>query len=429
MSLTEATGKATNDDRPLEQRLAETVGLLNLVTAELVGLIGEALRTRAWEGFGIRSPEHWVVWRCGASPGRARRLVATARILDQLPEVAELFDGGSLSEDQTAVIVRHTDGDHDHEVAELAPSLTVPQLARVLPSLPRAEPDPPADDQPPGNDGATRPTRRSTRFAYGDDGMWWCSIRLPSDEGALVQKGLETGRDREFQLRNPNRREGDRGDPGDVTWADALLRLTQAGLDGLDPNSAAGRPPGERTQVILHLDADRQAPPRLHLGPVLPADIADYLSCDSTVRYLLMRRGQPVAMGRRQRSVSPRLRTTIEHRDGGCRVPGCDQSRWLHVHHIVHWTHGGSTDPGNLLCLCAYHHRMLHRGLLTIDGDPNLTDGLTFTDERGRRLQPAPPRPPRSPISSAAAADLGLPLPRWQHPPGERLDTRWINWN
>jgi hypothetical protein len=72
---------------------------------------------------------------------------------------------------------------------------------------------------------------------------------------------------------------------------------------------------------------------------------------------------------------------------------------------------------------------MLHRGLLTIDGDPNPTDGLTFTDERGRRLQPAPPRPPRSPISSAAAADLGLPLPRWQHPPGERLDTRWINWN
>jgi hypothetical protein len=61
MSLTEATGKATNDGRPLELRLAETVGLLNLVTAELVGLIGEALRTGAWEGFGIRSPEHWVV--------------------------------------------------------------------------------------------------------------------------------------------------------------------------------------------------------------------------------------------------------------------------------------------------------------------------------------------------------------------------------
>ncbi|HKA84898.1 MAG TPA: DUF222 domain-containing protein [Acidimicrobiales bacterium] len=430
MSLTEATGKATNDDRPLELRLAETVGLLNLVTAELVGLIGEALRTGAWEGFGIRSPEHWVVWRCGASPGRARRLVAMARALDRLPQVGALFDAGSLSEDQTAVIVRHTDAEHDHEVAELAPSLTVPQLARILPSLPRAEPEAGADDQPPGSDRATRPTRRSVRFAHGDDGMWWCSIRLPSDEGALVQKGLEVGRDREFRLRNPSRNVGDRGDPGDVSWADALVRLAQTGLDGLDPNTASSRPPGERTQVILHLDADRRVPPRLHLGPVLPPGIADYLSCDSTVRYLLMRHGQPVAMGRRQRSVGRRLRTTIEHRDGGCRVPGCDQSRWLHVHHIVHWTHGGSTDPGNLLCLCAHHHRMAHDGLLTVDGDAGRVDGLTFTDNRGRRLQPAPPRPPRSgTLSAAAAGDHGLPPPRWQHPSGERLDTRWINWN
>ena len=113
---------------------------MNVVTAELVGLIGEALRTAAWEGFGIRSPEHWVVWRCGVSPARARRLVVMARTLDGLPEFGGLFESGSLSEDQTAVIVRHTDADHDRQVAELAPSLTVPQLARVLPSLPRPNP-------------------------------------------------------------------------------------------------------------------------------------------------------------------------------------------------------------------------------------------------------------------------------------------------
>jgi hypothetical protein len=218
------------------------------------------------------------------------------------------------------VIVRHTDAAHDHEVAELAPSLTVPQLARILPSLPRAERDTPADDQPPGNDGDTRPTRRGVRFGYGDDGMWWCSIRLPSDEGALVQKGLEVGRDREFRLRNLSRNDGDRGDPGDVCWADALLRLAQSGLDGLDPSTAAGRPPGERTQVILHLDADRQAPPRLHLGPVLPPGMADYLSCDSTVRYLLTRNGQPVAMGRRQHTVKPP--PADQHRTPRWRLPG-----------------------------------------------------------------------------------------------------------
>jgi hypothetical protein len=430
MSLTDTPTNGTNDTRSLEERLAETVGLLNVVTAELVALIGEALRDGAWEGFGIRSPEHWVVWRCGVSPARARRLVAAARTLDGLPNVAALFEAGSLSEDQTAVIVRHTDADHDLQVSELAPSLTVPQLARVLPSLPRPEPDPPSDDQPPRDDASTRPNRRRVRFAYGDDGVWWCSIRLPSDEGALVQKALEVGRDREFGLRHSKARDGDRGDPGDVSWADALLRIVQTGLDGLDTNTGDGRAPGERTQVILHLDADRQAPPRLHLGPVLPPGVSDYLSCDSTVRYLLMRRGHPLAMGRRNRTVTPRLRTAIEHRDGGCRVPGCDRSRWLHIHHLVHWTRGGRTDPDNLVALCAVHHRMVHLGFLTIDGDPGGLDALVFTDHLGRQLQPATPRRPhRGTAAAEAAHHHGLPPPQWQHPPGEPLDTRWINWN
>jgi Domain of unknown function (DUF222)/HNH endonuclease len=436
MSLTEAAEKDTSDARSLEDRVAETVGLLNVVTAELVRLIGEALRTGAWEGFGIRSPEHWVVWRCGMSPARARRLVGMARALAGLPQSAGLFAAGSLSEDQTAVIVRHTDADHDPAVAELAQSLTVPQLQRVLPSLPRAQPEPqPVDtsDDDPGDEATGGPedgSRRSVQFGFGDNGMWWCSIRLPSEQGALVQKALEVGRDREFRLRHPDQGLDGPNDPGDVSWSDGLLRLAQAGLDGLEPGEGGGRPPGERTQVIMHLDADRQVPPRLHLGPVLPPEVADYLSCDSTVRYLLLRHGQPVATGRRQRTVNPRQRLIIEHRDGGCRVPGCDQARWLHIHHLVHWTHGGRTDPTNLLALCGRHHRMVHAGRLTISGDPNDPDGLTFSDHRGRRLEPARPRPPAPGRSATDAAHRqGLLRPDWQHPPGERLDDRWISWN
>jgi Domain of unknown function (DUF222)/HNH endonuclease len=437
MLLTEAAEKGTSGVGSLEQRVAETVGLLNVVTAELVGLIGEALRTGGWEGFGIRSPEHWVVWRCGASPTRARRLVGLARALEGLPRSAALFEAGSLSEDQAAVIVRHTDADHDRQVAELAPSLTVPQLGRVLPSLPRAEPDGPSDDPSDDDHSDDSPTgpesqsRRAVRFAYGDDGMWWCSVRLRSDEGALVQKALEVARDQGFRARHPSRRDGDPGDPGDVSWADGLLRLVQEGLDALDRHTtAASRPPGERTQVILHLDADRQAPPRLHLGPVLPTAVADYLSCDTTVRYLLLRHGQPLAMGRRERTVGPRLRAVVEHRDGGCRVLGCDQARWLHIHHLVHWSHGGRTDPRNLLALCALHHRMVHRGLLTIDGDPADPAGLTFTDHRGRHLEPAPPHPPTPDTPTTEAARRhGVPPPNWQHPPGEPLNPRWISWN
>jgi hypothetical protein len=238
--------------------------------------------------------------------------------------------------------------------------------------VPRTEPGP-ADGK--GDDNQAREPaggcRRSVRFAHGDDGMWWCSARLPSDEGALVDKAFEVGRDREFRLRHPDHeRAGHPGDPADVSWADGLLRLAQAGLDALDVANAAGRPPGERTQVILHLDADREVPPRLHLGAVLPASIGHYLSCDASVRCLLLRHGPPIAMGRRERRVYPRLRTIIERRDGGCRVPGCAQERWLHIHRLVHWTSGGRTDPENLFALCPAHHRRVHEGLLSIEGTP-----------------------------------------------------------
>ena len=51
-------------------------------------------------------------------------------------------------------------------------------------------------------------------------------------------------------------------------------------------------------------------------------------------------------------------------------VPGCNQKRWLHVHHIVFWEDGGRTGSGNLCALCPRHHRMLHAGY-QVQGDPN----------------------------------------------------------
>jgi hypothetical protein len=494
--------------------LAEIVGLVNVCTAEMVGLIGEALATGAWQGLGIRSPEHWVTWKCGVSPTRAHRLVGLARGLGELPETRRVFRTGALSEDQTAVVVRHTDSAHDASVAALATSLTVPQLTRVLPSVPRPAPQPapagdhaagdnlnetPGDnraagdgaghaaagdnraagdgtghaaagdnratgeDDTTGHDGAghdtagqdsaadQRPagdsagagppgagtpagrdlgTRRYVAMGYGDDGGFWCSIRLPGDEGALLERGLTQARHVEFHQRHPDADDDARVETRGVSWADALLRLVETGLTGLDPATTTGRPPSERTQVILHLDADRATPPRLHLGPVVPPAIADHLSCDATVRYLLLRDGTPLAKGRRQRTVAPGLRIIIEQRDHTCRVPGCGHHRWLHIHHLIHWTHGGPTDPANLLALCPTHHRMVHKGLLTITGDPNRPDGLRFHDNHGRQLLPARPQPPPpdTPPTHTATA-YGLPDPGWNHPPGEPLDTRWITWD
>jgi len=441
MSLTEAPPEAASVGgggwpSSLEERLAEVVGLVNVCVAELVALVGEALRTGAWEGAGIRSPEHWVAWRCGVSPSRARRLVGLARAMARLPETAAVFAEGRLGEDQAAVIARHAGPEHDGQVAELAPSLTVPQLRRVLAGLPRGEDNAETPGTTAGDGGGDPPTPtvpRSVAMGHRDDGSFWCSIRLPAEEGALVERALTEARTAVFRLRHPDAAD-DGADPpvelAGVTWADSLVHLAHTALGALDPATRAGRPPGERTQVLVHLDADRPTPPRLHLGPVLPAATADLLTCDATVRAVLWRDGVPVARGRRRRTVDPGLRTLVEHRDGGCRVPGCDQRRWLHVHHVVHWRHGGPTDPDNLVALCSAHHRMVHTGELRLAGDPSRPDGLRFHGRDGRPLVPAPPHPPpRGTPPGDAARAAGLPDPAWSPPPGEPLDTRWVSWD
>ncbi len=116
----------------LEGELGSLCGMANVTAARTVAVIAEALETGAWEGWGIRSPEHWVTWKCGMSPRRARAWVAIARRWTELPVTMAAFTEGRLSEDQVAVVCRHIPAWADAEVAELATMATVPQLVRAL---------------------------------------------------------------------------------------------------------------------------------------------------------------------------------------------------------------------------------------------------------------------------------------------------------
>ena len=61
----------------------------------------------------------------------------------------------------------------------------------------------------------------------------------------------------------------------------------------------------------------------------------------------------------------------LAHRDQGCRFPGCHYRLWVHAHHIIHWSQGGSTKLDNLITLCGYHHRLVHEAGWKLSGDPN----------------------------------------------------------
>ncbi|HJV09734.1 MAG TPA: HNH endonuclease signature motif containing protein [Acidimicrobiales bacterium] len=101
----------------------------------------------------------------------------------------------------------------------------------------------------------------------------------------------------------------------------------------------------------------------------------------------------------------------------------------MHVHHIRHWEDGGTTDTHNLIALCHRHHRLHHLGSLGIEGNADAPDGVHFTDERGRTLNPS--GRPAAPVQrfDVAARTLGIHAGAWAHPTGERLDPACVHFN
>ena len=399
-----------SESSDLEMEIARTCGVLNAATAHLVDLLARVLELGSWQVSGIHNPAQWVAWQCGVSPSRARSLLAMARRRAELPVTNAAFEASELCEDQVAVITRHAPAGVDAQVAELARAATVTQLRRVLGSYSFAD-----DGSTPDNDEPEEP--RSVSFGQTESGVWRLSAELPPDEGALVERALTAARDELFKAGE--------GDPApstanSVSWADAFVAMAERSLGA----GAAQRPHHERHMVLLHVGAqgDGRTGAHLHLGPAVSDGLRRFVSCDTRVRPVLEAGGKAVSVGRAFRTVPERTRIVIEERDRGCRVPGCDRSRWLHVHHIEHWEDGGASDTWNLLALCRRHHRLHHLGHFDISGDADDPDGVIFTDHRGYRLDSCGrPVPPRRPVD-AAARGLGIPAGAWVHPTGERLD-------
>jgi Domain of unknown function (DUF222)/HNH endonuclease len=211
--------------------------------------------------------------------------------------------------------------------------------------------------------------------------------------------------------------------------ADALALVAETALrHGVDPG-----PPGERYQVVVHVDApvlaDADAPGQsvLEGGARVSAGTSQRLACDAS-RVVMRhdRNGYVVEVGARTRTIPPAIRRALHHRDRGCRFPGCG-IRFGQGHHIRHWAQGGPTTLSNLTMLCRRHHRCVHEEGYQVE---RLEHGeLQFRRPNGRVLPDVPP-PPRVPDDPAEALrelneaeglalDEHTATPSWN---GERLD-------
>ena len=388
----------------LFEEMGELMGQRNAIDGRIVDIVAEMDHDNLVGITGARSIAALVAWKTGSSTRNAQKIATIAQRLPEFPRCVAGLREGRLSLDQVGIIAEKAANGSDEHYVTLAEVATVNQLRTALKLEPRTEPEPELWREP-------EPERSITKTSDDQSTTW--KIKLGQVEAATFDAALQSHLD---ALIVQWKRDHDAAPASDQrpplpNTGDAFMRLVEAGWDA----DVAHRPHGQRTTVVVHLDVKDQVA-QLHLGPLLTDADRQYLTCDATCEVWFHRDGQVIGAGRTTRAISRRLRRALEYRHPTCAVPGCGATRGLHAHHIQHWEDGGPTELHNLVLLCPYHHRLHHRGIITITGPP---ESLTVTDSDGRTLSSRSlARPPNKPPPDVAP---------YRGPLGERAQWKWYH--
>jgi hypothetical protein len=306
-------------------------------------------RDEEWTFDGANSMAHWLVNRYRLSHRTANEWVRVARAIEELPALRAAYQAGRISWDQLRAATRLATPETDAELAAEAPTLSVRDLSRR------------ARELTPQN---VEKVHRDRSFAWQFDD----NAPVLHFTGQMVDAdGVEFVKAITRLASQMPAQPGGTYEPFAARCLDALLMLASQtrGADS-DP---------DRVTATIHIPADR-----LITGdgaefedgtPLLPETLRRLL-CDARLQIQTDDNdGAAIGVGRTTRTIPPWLARIVRKRDQGCRYPGCGHTRWIHIHHIIHWAHGGPTNLDNLISLCPYHHRLLHEGGWKISGDPN----------------------------------------------------------
>jgi Domain of unknown function (DUF222) len=253
----------------LGDEIAELSAHLQAATARLLDLIREFDAREGWNT-GFRSCAHWLSWRVGLDLGAAREHVRVARALGTLPRLAAALARGEVSYAKVRAVTRVAMPETEGRLLTVARSGTAEHVERIVRGWRRV------DRRAEAREAQLRHMGRALHVYQEEDGTVIIRGRLEPEVGAVLTRALAAAREALYQrARRPDRaraqdvdtrvEEADLG-PVDVPaeaptmaqqQADALALLAETALHhGIDPGA-----PGERYQVVVHVDAPALADP------------------------------------------------------------------------------------------------------------------------------------------------------------------------
>jgi hypothetical protein len=413
----------------LGERIASLSALVEAATYQLLTMLRRFDEEGGWNR-GFRSCAHWLNWRTGLELGAAREKVRVARALGSLPLLSAAMARGELSFSKVRALTRVATPANEAELLGFAKAGTASHVERLVRAWRRVDRLAEMEEE------QRRHASRYLRAYTDEDGMVVVAARLAPEAGAALLRALDAAAVQLFGTQ-PSTADAQAEITAEQRRADCLGLVAESALaGGLDPGTR-----GDRFQVVVHVDADglagdapsdvaaetsresRDASPRFArrragastettAGPAsawsLTGDVhvsaatSRRLTCDCAVVEMHHNRcGATLDVGRRRRVISPALRRALQHRDRGCRFPGCGLTL-CDGHHVEHWADGGRTNLDNMLLLCRRHHRAVHeegfRVELGLDGTPR------FFRPDGR---PVPEAPPLAATAGDAPREIG----------------------
>ena len=335
--------------------------------------IAEADRRKHWEGSGARDMAHLLSIRYGISCWKAKRWVAAAHALEELPLLAQALSSGELGIDKVVELARFATPSTEAKLICWAKGVSCGAIRHRgdLASRSSLEETVQADRE------------RALSWWYLDEGRrFGLYSELPAAQGAVVARAIERMAEKVPSMPGEE-------DPfyADARRADALVAICSARIaDDQSP---------DRATVVVHTNLDAlsgDGGSELEGGGIAHPETARRLGCNARIQVLVEDQGgDPIRLGRVSREPPSWMIRQLRYRDRECRFPGCGARRFTQAHHIVWWENGGRTDLENLVLICSFHHKLVHEYGWGIRREQDGTVSWFRPDGARYRAGPAPP--------------------------------------
>ena len=375
-------GNALPNDAPsIAQRLKSLSEDIAANLADQLELLTRFDALNGWESGGAKNCASWMNLELGIGIKLAREYLRVGRDLRDLPIVTALFRAGKLTWSKVRLLTRVANDDNEPLLCHAALDASVSQVERLC-NEHHWQNDKKA--QLSDRDHALQQWEsRALRWDDCSNGNVRISLSLPPHHAQAFLNSVEyslgqlepgsadcspTAFERTPEQTSMTQRR-----------ADAALLMAENSLQNAGRDIATA----DRYQVIVSVDAaelamNTESKPDSTSGDTpkqratligasssasgLAKSTARRLACDCSVSAIITDKGEPVNIGQKARIWPAAMARAIRVRDKTCVWPGCTQSRYLQIHHIIHWADGGETSIENGACVCSHHHQLLHEG-------------------------------------------------------------------